>query len=167
MKVKVSKNGLIVEESYNWVQFGILIFNRHEMDAMILHIRYRSGAQHSKFLSKIQMSELLYNCLTSLIDTQEINYELIRQLDDNEKNLFNRIITASKLGKQLKYNILKSNINIDFLKNRYMILQGQIEAGNSSLIIKSEMVDVINQLVTYNLIPLSTSIDMLQELKDF
>jgi hypothetical protein len=167
MRVKVSKTGIIVAEAYNWVQFGMLIFNRHEMDAMILHIRYRSGAQHSKFPTKLQMSELLYNCITALIDTQEINYELIRQLNDDDKDLFNRIITASKLGKQLKYNILKSNINIDFLKNRYMVLQGQVEAGNTSAIIKSELADVVNKLVTFNVIPLSDSLEMIKELKDF
>jgi hypothetical protein len=113
------------------------------------------------------MSALLYNCISALIDTQEINYELIRQLDDDDKDLFNRIITASKLGKQLKYNILKSNVNIDFLKNRYMILQGQIEAGNTSPIIKSELADVVNKLVTFNVIKLSDSLEMIKELKDF
>lgn len=167
MKVKVGKSGIIVSENYNWTQFGMLIFNRHEIDDLVLHIRYKSGSQHPKFAKKIQISVTLYNILTQLIDTQEINYELIKQLNTEEKELFNKIMQASKLSKQLKYRIMETEPDKNFYKNRYNVLQGEIEAGNTSRVVKTELIDTIYRLVAFHELTLEAAQEMVKELKEF
>jgi hypothetical protein len=162
--VKIDQ-GVEIKTKARWKTFGKFIINVIDLDEMILNIRYISGSQVPKF-KKVDITEEFYNLLSHLLDTGEINYEVIKQLSDKEKGLVDKLITSAGLKKQLNYKKSKTEPSILDLKNRYNVLSGEIEAGNNSPDIKKELIDIIKLLVDKKIINKLDSIEMINEINE-
>jgi acyl-CoA-binding protein len=162
--VKIEK-GVEIKSKAKWRTFGKFIINIVDLDDLVLNVRYLSGSQVPKF-KKQDVSEEFYNILSYLLDTAEINYELIKQLSEKEKGLLDKLITLAGLKKQLNYKKSKTEPSILDLKNRYNVLSGEIEAGNNSADVKKELIDIIKLLVEKKVISKSDSIEMINEINE-
>jgi hypothetical protein len=162
--VKIEK-GVEIKSKAKWRTFGKFIINIVDLDDLVLNIRYISGSQVPKF-KKHDVSEELYNVLSHLLDTGEINYELIKQLNEKEKGLLDKLITLAGLKKQLNYKKAKTEPSILDLKNRYNVLSGEIEAGNNSPDVKKELIDTIKLLVEKKVLSKVDSIEMINEINE-
>ena len=149
--VKFEK-GVDIISTIRWKTFGKFIINYMLITDLVLNIRYISGSQVPAFKGKIPISIELSNVITSILDTGEINYTLIKELKDKEKVILNNLIKLSGLSKQLNYRASKIEASTKDLKDRYNILTGELQAGNNSKIIKNQLIEVINQLVEHKVI---------------
>jgi len=161
--VKFEK-GIEIISTIRWKTFGKFIINYMLITDLILNVRYISGSQVPYFKGKIPISIELSNVITSILDTGEINYTLIKELTDKEKTILNNLIKLSGLSKQLNYRSSKLEASATDIKNRYNILAGEIEAGNTSKLIKSQLIEVINLLVEHKVIKQEESVEMISEL---
>jgi hypothetical protein len=80
--VKVD-DGIDIISRAKWKTFGKFIINHNELDNQKFKIRYLSGSQVPK-LSNTTVSNEFSSLLSHLLDTKQINYELIKQLTDKE-----------------------------------------------------------------------------------
>ena len=157
--------GIAIVSRNRWKTFGKFIINYNELDDMKLNVRYISGSQVPK-MKKQDISIEFYNVITTLLDTGEINYTLIKDLQDKEKDLLDNLITSAGLKKQLGYKPSKTEMSSTDLKNKYNILSGEIEAGNNSPKVKQDLTEVINKLVSKRLISKANAVEMLNELNE-
>lgn len=157
--------GIKIVSRNRWKTFGKFIINYNDLDDLKLNIRYISGSQVPK-MKKQDISIELYNVISSLIDTGEINYTLIKDLKDKEKELLDDLIIRAGLKKQLNFKPSKMEMSTSDLKNKFNILSGEIEAGNNSPKVKQDLTEVINKLVAKRVISKANAVEMLNELKE-
>jgi hypothetical protein len=162
--VKVD-DGIDIISRAKWKTFGKFIINHNELDNQKFKIRYLSGSQVPK-LSNTTVSNEFSSLLSHLLDTKQINYELIKQLTDKEKTLFNNLMDLSGLKKQLNYKIQKTEPSLTDYKKRYNILHGEIEAGNNNKEVIEELKTVINKLVEKKGLSVSDANEMIKELNE-
>jgi hypothetical protein len=156
---------LNVQNVGKWFRFGKIIIHYDNLDDLKLNCKYASGSQIPK-LPKTSISEEMSALLMSLIDTQEINFQLAKQLKDSEKDLLVQLMKTSGLSKQLNFTKSKIEPSRSDLKLRYNVLIGEIEAGNNSEVIVQELKTVIEKLIKLNLIAEDSGKEMIDELKD-
>lgn len=158
-------DGIEIISRAKWKTFGKFIINYNELDNQKLKIRYISGSQVPK-MKNTTISNEFSSLLSHLLDTKQINYELIKQLSDKEKTLFNNLMDLSGLKKQLNYKTQKLEVSVKDLKTRYNILYGEIEAGNNSKEVIDELKIVINKLVEKKGLSITDANDMIAELNE-
>jgi hypothetical protein len=144
-KYKIKQKQTIEEmKQKNYVDFGIFILNINQLKKNVLLIKYKRTIAPVNKLRRTAITDDFKNLLTDLIDTQEINIELQKELNDEEQELFEKLLTISKIAKPLKYKRYTKSIE-DYL-HRIMIIQGSMNSGNTSDILKQEAIDIINIL---------------------
>jgi hypothetical protein len=158
-------DGLNVMNAGKWYRCGKIIIHYDNLDDLKLNCKYATGSQIPK-LPKTSISEEMSALLMGLLDTQELNFQLAKQLKDNEKDLLAQLMKTSGLSKQLNFTKSKIEPSRSDLKLRYNVLIGEIEAGNNSTIIVQELKAVIEKLMKLNVIEQSQGVDMIDELKD-
>ncbi len=85
-----------------------------------------------------------------LIDTEKIDYEKLRELNDFENNLFKALIMKSGLFDSLKYNYNQTRETIKDVIEEYEILKGHIEAENNNPDIPIKIKKVLKKLGNYD-----------------
>ena len=84
-------------------------------------------------------------------------------LDANEKKILVRLNEMS-----LDKNVIKGGalivINLEDLGERFIVLQGEIRAGNDSKIVKNELSEILNKLVENKLVSVKDAIKLSKEL---
>lgn len=128
----------------NYVDFGIHILNINQLKKNVLLIKHKRTIGPVNKLRRTPISDDFKNLITHLIDTQEINIELQKELNDEEQNLFEKLLDISKIKKPLNYKRYTKTIE-DYL-HRLKIIQGSMNSGNTSDILKQEAIDIINVL---------------------
>ena len=157
--------GIKIVSRNRWKSFGKFIINYNDLDDLRLNVRYTSGSQVPK-IKKQDITIEFYNVITHLLDTGEINYTLIKELTDKEKDLLDNLINSAGLKKQLNYKPSKTEMSTSDLKNKYNIFSGEIEAGNNSPKVKQELKEIINKLVEKRVISKANATEMLNELNE-
>ena len=158
-------DGLNVMNAGKWYRCGKIIIHYDNLDDLKLNCKYATGSQIPK-LPKTSISEEMSALLMGLLDTQELNFQLAKQLKDNEKDLLAQLMKTSGLSKQLNFTKSKIEPSRSDLKLRYNVLIGEIEAENNSTVIVQELKAVIEKLMKLNVIEQSQGVDMIDELKD-
>lgn len=144
-KYKIKQKQTLEEmKEKNYVDFGIFILNINQLKKNVLLIKYKRTIAPVNKLRRTPITDDFKNLLTDLIDTQEINIELQKELNDEEQELFEKLLTISKIAKPLNYKRYTKSIE-DYL-HRLMIIQGSMNSGNTSDILKQEAIDIINIL---------------------
>ena len=65
---------------------------------------------------------------------REVNYKLLRDLDDKEKKLFSQIMKLSNMSSIVEFDPRRMDYSDDDLMELFEIQKGQIENGNDSRI---------------------------------
>jgi len=127
-----------------YVPFGKYILNTKQLDNNILLIKNKKGLAPIAKLKRTPISNDFKNLLKDLIDTQKINIELQKELNNDEIILFEKLLTISNLVEVLNYKRYSKTVD-DYL-HRLTIIQGSFNAGNTSNILKQEAIDIIKVL---------------------
>ena len=128
-----------------------------------VYVVYFSKAVHPR-LSRTKVSDSFKQIILEIIDHEKIDYKALALLDKSEFEYFNKLMTMTSLKFQLNYE--PSN-QLKELKERLIILQGSIQAGNdNNPFLYEEAIEVVQALVKHNAISEPVGTEIIQELKD-
>jgi len=147
--------------SYN-PNFGNLHLMEHSLKKNQLTI-YRPYSKIT-MVSKTNISPLLKKMILDIQNTLEFDERDYQNLEGDEKRVIERIIRSQKDMKN--YNI-KALIDEDDakIKKRLEILVGQVNAGNSSSLVKQEMKALLKKLYDNKAISLTKYTTSLKSIK--
>ena len=128
----------------NYKKFYKLQINVMKLLDNKLMILYETGSPFSRYIKTRTISPEFASVLLNLIDTNELNYEMIKRLTEEEKKLFNIIMTQSGAKTELKYK--EPELTEEDLLKRFLILQGSIRSGNNSNEVLKEGIDILKRL---------------------
>lgn len=97
-----------------------------------------------------------------MLDTNKIDSELYRKLSENERDMFEILISDSDINKMnhIRYN----QPEIDELINKYNILKGEILIGNDNPDLLKDLKIIILRLVNYNVLTMKEITPLLQQI---
>ena len=128
----------------NYKKFYKLQINVMKLLDNKLMVLYETGSPFSRYIKTQTISPEFASVLLNLIDTNELNYEMIKRLTEEEKKLFNIIMTQSGAKTELKYK--EPELTEEDLLKRFLILQGSIRSGNNSNEVLKEGIDILKRL---------------------
>ena len=126
--------------------FGRFVINRQLlMDENTVLIKYpQSHGPVAQFKRKI-VSNNVKSLLIDLVDTGEINIELLKQIESEEDvQYLEQLLKKAMIDKQIGYK--KYIPDIDYYIEKFNMLKGSIEAGNDNVEVKQKLIDIIHLL---------------------
>jgi hypothetical protein len=142
--IKKYKNKIRYSE-INYYAFGKFILQRKLLnDENILLIKYPVSLAPVPKIRRTKISDDFKAIINDLLDTQKINIQLQKELNDKEQNLFELLINLSGLKDVLNYNRVYKDVK--YYMDKFEVLRGSIIAGNDNDEIKKELIDVIDLL---------------------
>ena len=163
MVIHIKENIALKVKNTNWDTFGNFVISTKDLFDNILNIKNKSGSQTP--FPKMKITDDMKQTLFFILETGSIDYDLVRELKGEELNIFNKLMEKSKLKYLLKYDLGKAKHTIKYLKERFQILQGEIQAGNNNGEILSDIKDTINELCEKDVIKPDVKKDLLNELE--
>ena len=89
----------------------------------------------------------------------------INKLNSDEKELYNILLLVSGIHKNIKINDKEKIQQMNKLKNRLEVAEGEIKAGNDNPIILSELQEIIYKLYHLNAVSLYNARNYLKQFK--
>lgn len=132
MKKSVEYSDGIAPTRLNYVEFGKLMINMKLLNSNILLLKYKKSYGPVPELRRQTISDDLKNLLYYIIDTKNLNYESIRELEPNDNTLIMKILSRSGLDVTFRLDKKKATEDIDDVVERFKIIQGEINAGNDN-----------------------------------
>lgn len=138
--MRFEETNLKSENDYK--EFGKLMINLKYLFKNTLIVKYKTSYAPVPGFRRPKISNDLIDELLYIFDTNEIDYEKLRELSEYENNLFRDLIMKSGLYRRLKYKYDKTRQKLKDIIEDYEILKGEIEAGNDNpeLLIKAKIV---------------------------
>ena len=146
--MKYSETNLKSQNNYKELgKFGI---NLKLLYSNTLLLKYKKSYAPVPQIKRTVISDELRDVIIFLLDTNKIDYEKLRELEDEENNLFKLIMMKSGLFDVLKYNYSNTRENIEDVIEEYEILKGEIEADNNNPEIPKKIKKVLQKLRKYD-----------------
>jgi hypothetical protein len=128
-----------------FVEFGKNLIHYPKLNEGVINIRYRSGANHVKFpVAKI--SKHYKDFLLNLLENKTVDNKYLSMIPKDEQIHFKHLLIESglsgKLGAKVDNTIQDDDKNEH---NRFLILQGEISAGNNNPKMVNEFVQLIQK----------------------
>lgn len=148
-----------------YVEFGEkLILNRLYLNENKLLVKYRKSHAPLERIRQTPISDDLKSLLIDLIDTNKINIDLQKELNNDEMLVFETLMKFSRRKEELCYQRRYKDAD-DYIK-RFQLLQASIVAGNTSNpLILNELVDIIHTLNQLKIITNDDAMAMISELQ--
>ena len=104
-------------------------------------------------LPNVKVSDTLADIIINMCKNERPTKETLDSLDTDERKLFDLLLYVSGLGKSIGKGIdNKKDTIIKELKQRFKITEAEIQAGNNNPVVKSELKEIVNKLILYNVI---------------
>jgi hypothetical protein len=143
------------------VPFGAIMISPAQLFYYKL-LRVREPTKHSiRGMPDVRVSEDMVYILMKIINGGTPSMTELKALSENEKSLYDAVITKAKLHKELPNTSTQS---IDKLKKRLELCEGEWNAGNDNTLIKKELNSIIRQLTELKAI---SEVDGRKYLKQF
>lgn len=164
--VKVSQ-GIQGDTKPDWVTFGPkYMINQKLLDKnSTLLIKYQTYSP-IMWLPRRKINAEFKNFMQELLDTNTINYGLLKLCLENDVRLFADIINKGQLTKTLNFQIENAEPSIEDLRERYNILKGEIVAGNDNPELKPKCKDVILQLFKHEVFDELTKNELIEAIDE-
>lgn len=150
----------------NWSIFGKKVISIKDLYDNILNLKNRSGSQVPN-LPKIKISDPLKGLLGLIVETGSIDYDLVRELNEDELKMFLKVMEKTELKYALKFDINKTKHTKKYLQNRFKVLQGEILSGNNNIEVMHDLKETINELHMIGSISQQDKKDLLLELEEY
>lgn len=130
----------------NYDEFGKFMINLKLLNNNILLLKYKNSYAPVPGLLRTTISNDVKDLLYYIIDTHNIDYENIRELESNDRELVINILRKSGLDILFRLDLKKTVEDEKELIDRLTILQGEVEAGNNNPAILNEAKEVLLKL---------------------
>jgi hypothetical protein len=158
--------GIECKNKAHYKTFGKFIINCDLLvNDYILLVKYSGSYAPVPSLKRTTIGDALQKAILELLDSSKINYDLLKDCNHHDRQVFERLITRAGLHKQLDYDKNLCKMNENGLKLRFEILRGEILADNNNQEIVDELIYIINELMEIKVISASDGKDLLEELK--
>ena len=145
-------------------EFGAYIIHYYSLTDGYLFVKFKSNTNiKGEFYNRIPISERMQLVLINLLDTKEIDYNNLKLCSLKERELFDRLMSKSRLKQELKFDKRKTELDEGDLVDKFNVLQGQIVSGNNNADLLDECKDIIPKLVAFGKISQAQAQDILQE----
>lgn len=151
----------IIEKPIVYKSFGKYVINQHKLSNNILMIRSISGAVVPKIPTQSITSELC-KILISITHNSTPNFEDINKLSDDDKNLLHKILQEAHITSISIPSPDKTKYEQDY--HKFLILKGEILAGNNSKIVIGDLKRLIIKLLKNDMLPRKEANESLYEL---
>ena len=144
-------------------EFGKYIINIRDLLNNVLFIRYKSYADSK--MKRRNVSDKLKQLLFYIFDTSELNYNMIKELENEEYEFFNTIMNKSGLTINYNYDKKKGRENKEDIIEEFNVLKGEIMASNDNPEIIKKARDCVKKLFRHKLIDEDEYLELLEDLK--
>jgi hypothetical protein len=118
-------------------------------------------------LPNVKVSDTLADIIINICKNEYPSKQTLDTLSSSEKQLFDILLYVSGLRKNKFINKTESesakDANIKELKQRFKIVEAEIQAGNNNPVVKTELKEIINKLVLYHVISQNNGKKYLQQ----
>jgi hypothetical protein len=158
VNIDVSK-GIKKEPSY--VPFGKHLLNRHKLGEGILMIKTIKGSGVAD-LEPRKISSKLVKVLKDYADDKMVGYEILDGLSDDEKMMLHKVAQKTQLTDKIVIPYKKTSDEKD--NDRFVILKGEIIAGNDNPKLVKEFKLLLIKLIKDKKVPRGEGNEILQML---
>jgi hypothetical protein len=130
-----------------YVEFGKFVIHKKKLLDNILIVKYKNSKAPVPVLKQQTISVPLATLLLNLIDTEAINYELVKDCEDKDRILFENLLKRADLERVLSYDKMKALKTDQDIVSRFEVLKGEIVAGNDNLDIRKELRDIVKLFI--------------------
>jgi hypothetical protein len=159
--------GLNKEAITKHANFGkniILLDKLYYKNILSIKDKKMHSAEH---LPNVKVSDTLADIIINMCKNEQPTKQTLDTLNSNERQLFDILLYVSGVRKSrhisLKENASAKDANIKELKQRFTIVEAEIQAGNNNPVVKAELKEIINKLVLYHVISQNNGKKYLQQ----
>jgi hypothetical protein len=128
----------------------------------ILSIKDKKGHSIEK-LPNIRVSDDFVKIIINIYNNNTTDFKNdFNKLDENEQDLLNLLFFISGLNKEKNIDI-KRNDKVNKLKERLILVESQIKAGNNNPVVKKELNEIVNKLYLFGAISYNQAKDYLKQ----
>jgi len=136
----------VLEPISRWIQVGKLKYNNRLLDEkQMFSVKYPSGAVNPHFAKNVAVSDLFYELMKNLEKSQKVDTRILKELDPDEKKLFENFIVRSGTGRQFNIMDVSPTDEEAEKEKRMTIVKGSYLAGNNS----PEVINELRSLILY------------------
>lgn len=138
-----------LKSNRNYKEFGKFAVNIKYLYDNILLVKYKSSYAPVPTIRRTPISDDFIDVIIYLLDTNQIDYEKLRELSQEENNLFKSLMIKSGLFDTLKYNYKDTREKLSDIIEQYEILKGEIEADNDNPLLIQKAKAILKKLKHY------------------
>ena len=153
--VKMMGWGLNKEAITKHANFGkniILLDKLYHKNILSIKNKKMHSVEH---LPNVKVSDTLADIIVNMCKNEQPTKQTLDTLSSNERKLFDLLLYVSGVRKSKSISTISGNskdANIKELKQRFKIVEAEIQAGNNNPVVKAELKEIINKLVLYHVI---------------
>lgn len=155
-KIKYGR-GVAPEDKPRLREFGRYLISMPYLDDNVVSLRYKSGANLP--YAKISISNECKSFLLEFLNTNKFNQRKYNGLSDNERSILNELLKKCKVNMNM---ILDEPEDSDY--NRFILLKGEIEAGQNSTEVLKEFRSLISRFMREGRITRFQGMELLSDL---
>jgi hypothetical protein len=115
-------------------------------------------------LPNVKVSDTLADIIINMCKKINPTKQILEELSSSERQLFDILLYVSGLGKHIGKGIEnKKDAIIKELKERFKMVEAEIQTGNNNPVVKAELKEIINKLVLNNVISQNNGKKYLQQ----
>ena len=127
----------------------------------ILSVRGRTGKALNGY-KDVKISDRLASIIMKVIRKEHITHHDVGALNEKEQILYDNLLYMSKLHKTHHNTVDKS---VEKMKERFAILDGELNAGNDNPLIMKELYQLIFKMAKSNIISMTDAVNYWNQLK--
>jgi len=151
------------KSSFSFAPFGRYVINTNKLSKFTLSVNTKTGKSLPKLKSKT-ISKKLAEIIKEIIKGNEITNELTKDLTDSEVDVLYHTLNECQLLSKFNTPTSQNLSNTEKELNRFIILKGQILAGQNNEAVVKEFKGLLLKYMKKGQIPKGEGYDILEEL---
>ena len=147
------------QKKQTYVKFGSKILNLKSLEENVLNLKYEKRRATIHNFSRCMVSDALKDVIIDTIENEKINEVLVKQLTNDDRALFIKLLVICDLSYLYKYDDAQYKSDLE----RYKILESELSVNDNPQI-KIEMIQLLKKLYNVGKINYKKFNQLLQEL---
>lgn len=158
--IKLKMTG-VIEKEPSYVPFGRYAVNKHKLASDIFMLRTQKGGAIPRLLTQ-KLSSKLSKIIKTIADKGTPSFEAIGELETLDKEILHKILQESQISSISTPNPSRDQDEKDH--RRFLILKGELIAGNNNPALAKELKRLIIKLMSREILPRREAQNALVEL---
>lgn len=158
--IKLKMSG-VIEKEPSYVPFGRYAINKHKLASDIFMLRTQKGGAIPRLLTQ-KLSSKLSKIIKTIADKGTPSFEAIGELETLDKEILHKILQESQISSISTPNPSRDQDEKDH--RRFLILKGELIAGNNNPALAKELKRLIIKLMSREILPRREAQNALVEL---